>query len=79
MNRYYGLLELAEDAGIFTKVSTRYEMPDGAKVFGKVILSEPEKYFTKEILDKLNDHAKSVFMYGGRDEEDIVEEVENGV
>ena len=54
-------------------------MPDGAKVFGKVILSEPEKYFTKEILDKLNDHAKSVFMYGGRDEEDIVEEVENGV
>ena len=60
LNRYYGLIELAEDAGIFTKVSTRYEMPDGSKVFGKAILSEPEKYFTTELLDKLNDHAKKV-------------------
>jgi len=72
LNRYYGLLELAEDAGIFTKVSTRYEMPDGAKVFGKTILSEPEKYFTKEILDKLNVHAKKVFMYGEHDVESEV-------
>ena len=68
LNRYYGLIELAEDAGIFTKVSTRYEMPDGSKVFGKAILSDPEKYFTPEILDKLNDHAKTVFLYGGFDE-----------
>jgi len=68
LNRYYGLIELAEDAGIFTKVSTRYEMPDGSKVFGKAILKEPEKYFTPEILDKLNDHAKKVFLYGGFDE-----------
>jgi len=68
LNRYYGLLELAEDAGIITKVSTRYEFPDGSKVFGKAVLSEPEKYFTKEILDKLNDHAKKVFMYGDNDE-----------
>ncbi len=75
LNRYYGLLELAEDAGIFTKVSTRYEMPDGAKVFGKAILGEPEKYFTKEILNKLNDHAKKVFMYGGHDvESEVVDE-----
>ena len=72
LNRYYGLLELAEDAGIFTKVSTRYEMPGGAKVFGKTILSEPEKYFTKEILDKLNVHAKKVFMYGEHDVESEV-------
>jgi hypothetical protein len=71
LNRYYGLIELAEDAGIFTKVSTRYEMPDGSKVFGKAILSEPEKYFTTELLDKLNDHAKKVFLYGGFDEENV--------
>ena len=68
LNRYYGLLELAEDAGIITKVSTRYEFPDGSKVFGKAVLGEPEKYFTKEILDKLNDHAKKVFLYGDNDE-----------
>jgi len=69
LNRYYGLLELAEEAGIFKKVSTRYEMPDGSKIFGKAILNEPEKYFTKEILDKLNDYAKTEFLYGGKSEE----------
>ena len=71
LNRFYGLIELSEDAVIFTKVSTRYEMPDGSKVFGKAILSEPEKYFTTELLDKLNDHAKKVFLYGGFDEENV--------
>jgi hypothetical protein len=47
-------------------------MPDGSKVFGKAILSDPEKYFTPEILDKLNVHAKKVFLYGGFDEESEV-------
>ena len=68
LNRYYGLLELAEEAGIITKVSTRYEFPDGAKVFGKAVLKEPEKYFTKDILEKLNEYAKKNFLYGGFDE-----------
>ena len=45
LNRYYGLLELAEEAGIFKKVSTRYELPYGTKLFGKVILEQPEKYY----------------------------------
>jgi hypothetical protein len=40
-------LELGEEAGIFKKVSTRYEMPDGTKVFGKTINDEPEKVFYK--------------------------------
>jgi hypothetical protein len=44
-------------------------------VFGKAILSDPEKYFTPEILDKLNDHAKKVFLYGFVNEE---EKKENG-
>ena len=64
LNKYYGLLELAEDAGIFTKVSTRYEMPDGSKIFGKAILKEPEKYFTEDVLEKINQHVKTVFLYG---------------
>ena len=42
---------MAEKAGIFKKVSTRYEMPDGSKVFGKSINDDPEKYFTKEVLE----------------------------
>ena len=69
LDRYYGLLELAEEAGIIKKVSTRYELPDGTKVFGKNINDEPEKYFTKEILDKIDEQARKKFSYGSDEEE----------
>ena len=64
LDKYYGLLQLGEEAGIFKKVSTRYEMPDGSKVFGKAINDEPTKYFTKEVLDKIDEYAKQKFTYG---------------
>jgi len=69
LDKYYGLIELGEEAGVFKKVSTRYEMPDGTKVFGKNINENPEKYFTKEVLDKIDETAKRKFQYGS-DEED---------
>ena len=69
LDKYYGLLELGEAAGIFKKVSTRYEMPDGSKVFGKNINDEPEKYFTKEVLDKIDEYARKKFSYGSDEEE----------
>ena len=68
LDRHYGLLELGEEAGVFKKVSTRYEMPDGTKVFGKSINSEPEKYFTDEVLTKIDEYTKQKFTYG-QDEE----------
>ncbi len=64
LDRHYGLLEIAEEAGIFKKVSTRYELPDGTKVFGKSINDEPEKYFTKEILKQIDETTKKKFLYG---------------
>ena len=68
LDKYYGLIELAEEAGVFKKVSTRYEMPDGAKVFGKNINDDPTKYSTEEVLEKINEQAKRKFSYG-QDEE----------
>ncbi len=64
LDKHYGLLQLGEEAGIFKKVSTRYEMPDGSKVFGKAINDEPEKYFTKEVLTKIDEYTKQKFTYG---------------
>lgn len=64
LDRYYGLLDMAERYGVIKKVSTRYEMPDGSKHFGKTIYQEPEKFFTKEILDAINDGVKKEFSYG---------------
>lgn len=64
LDPYYGLVDLAEKFGIFKKVSTRYELPNGAKVFESVILKEPEKYFTKDILDLIDEKCKDEFLYG---------------
>ena len=64
LNRYYGLLDLAEKYDIIMKVSTRYEMPDGAKVFGKQIMEDPEKYFTDDIMNGLEIAAQKEFQYG---------------
>ena len=63
LNKYYGLLDLAEKHGIFKKVSTRYELADGTKVFAKEINEEPEKYFTQEILDLIDKAAAKEFKY----------------
>lgn len=64
LDRYYGLLDLAEKYDIIKKVSTRYELPDGSKVFGKEINTNPEKYFTPEVLKALDECAKKEYSYG---------------
>lgn len=64
LDRYYGLLELAEAHGIFKKVSTRYELPDGKTAFGKQINSDPEKYYTEEVMARLEEAAAKEFKYG---------------
>ena len=64
LDKYYGLLELAEKYNVFKKVSTRYELPDGSKEFGKTIMSNPTKYFTKDVMDILNECAEKEFKYG---------------
>ena len=64
LDRYFGLAELAEKYGIFKKVSTRLELPDGRKVFGKQINQNPEDYYTPEILEQLEQAANEEFLYG---------------
>lgn len=65
LDKYYGLLEIAEKYNIFTKVSTRYELPDGKKVFGKDIRTNPEDYFTPVIMEQLEQAVQKEFSYGG--------------
>jgi len=66
LDRYYGLLELAEKYNVFKKVATRFELPDGSKQYGKTILNTPTKYFTKDVMDILEECAKKEFRYGGQ-------------
>jgi len=67
LDRYYGLLELAEKYEIFKKVSTRYELPDGSKQFGKTILNNPKTYFTEEVMHDLEIAAETEFKYARSD------------
>ena len=63
LDRYYGLLELGEIGGLWKNVAGRYEM-NGKKVYAKAIYKEPEKYFTDEVLEQLDQIAKVEFSYG---------------
>jgi hypothetical protein len=39
-------------------------LPDGTKAFGTAIINDPEKYFTKDILDRIDESCKQEFLYG---------------
>ena len=74
LDPYYGLLTLAEKYDIIKKVSTRYEFPDGSKVFEKHVYRDPTKYFTKDIMEQLDKVAKKEFMYGAVTPESPIDE-----
>ena len=64
LDRYYGLLELGEQGGLWKNVAGRYDMGDGKKVYAKVILKDPETYFTPDVMEKLEVIANGTFSYG---------------
>ena len=63
LDKYYGLLDLGEIGGLWKNVAGRYEM-DGKKVYAKEIYKNPDKYFTEEVMQKLDDIAKQEYSYG---------------
>ena len=63
LDRYYGLLELGEIGGLWKNVAGRYEI-GGKKLYAKQILSEPETYFTEDVMQALDEIAQKEFSYG---------------
>ncbi len=63
LDRYYGLLELGEKHGVFTRKGNRI-MVGETSVYPKSILADPEKYFTDEVMEALDEAAKKEFRYG---------------
>jgi hypothetical protein len=74
LDPYYGLIDLAVEHGILTKSGGRIELQDGTKVFEKNIYEDPEKYFTKDLMDQINSVAAAEFKYGSGE---LVSEDEN--
>lgn len=84
LDPYYGLLPIAEAAGIVKKDGKKYVWPDGTKVFERAILNNPKKFFTDDVLKSVEDYVAKHFKYipGGApaivDDEDGEDEGEDG-
>lgn len=63
LDRYYGLLELGAEAGVIPRSGNRYVI-QGKKLARKQIMDSPEEYFTQDLLEQLDEYAKSKFQYG---------------
>ena len=63
LDRYYGLLELGEKHGVFERKGNRIVV-DNSSVYPSAILKDPEKYFTEEVMEKLDEAAQKEFRYG---------------
>ena len=65
LDQHYGLLGLAIKHGVFKSVSTKVELFHGSKQYGtKLSIMETPKFYTKEVLAKIDEAAKREFLYG---------------
>lgn len=71
LDRYYGLIAIAEEAGLIKKVSNKFEFPDGTKAFENAINKTPEKFWTKELLDQVETFVNDKFTYGASTGEEV--------
>ena len=67
LDKYYGLLDLAEKHDIIKKVGNRYEI-NGKKVYAKEVYKNPEQYFDQYIMQALEECAAKEFSYGNAGE-----------
>ena len=63
LDKYYGLLELGEKYGVFERKGNRIIVGESS-VYPSAILKDPTKYFTEEIMEKLDWAASQEYKYG---------------
>jgi len=63
LDRYYGLLELGEKHGVFKRKGNRIVVGESS-VYPSAILADPDKYFTEEVMEQLEEAANEEFSYG---------------
>lgn len=70
LDRYHGLVDLAIESGAI-EYNGRQFIIDGKKVWGKTIASNPEQYFTKEVLDKIDTYCQKKYLYDSQIDIDV--------
>lgn len=64
--RYYGLVEFGIKHGVFTKNGNYVVLPDGTQDFESKINTTPEKFFTADVMAKLEEACIREFTFKGR-------------
>jgi hypothetical protein len=65
LDRYYGILDMAVDAGMVENAAGRYTFPGQKAATAAKIAEAPETYFTKEFLETLDEaFVRPNFSYG---------------
>lgn len=77
LDPYYGLVDIALQEGIFEKIGTRIQVADGSKVYEKQIYKDPTKYFTEEIMLKIEAAVAKMFKYGSANMEETHDKEES--
>lgn len=75
LNRYYGLVPIALKHEIFVKDGKRIKLPTDEKVFESVLYKEPKRYFTDEILNRIEEAVNDEFRYGSGSS-DVLDDIE---
>lgn len=63
LDRYYGLVDVALEGGVWQKSGNQVVIND-KKYFAKTIYADPEKFFTPEVLDELDKVTQRLYKYG---------------
>lgn len=71
LQRWYGMIDLAIEAGIWQKSGTRIELQDGSKIYAKNIMEEVDRFFTDDIMSKIDKYCERKFKYGNAVQEEI--------
>jgi RecA/RadA recombinase len=77
LDRYYGMLSIAEEAGVVKKLATKYEFPDGRKEFESVINKDGSKWFTDDILKQIEAYTLKHWVLGGAELAELGEETDS--
>jgi RecA/RadA recombinase len=75
LDRYYGLHELGADSKVLPYTPRKgYMFPDGSQHTEDEIFSDPTKFFTKDVLDRLDEAAAQAFAFGdGQSAPEVIE------
>jgi RecA/RadA recombinase len=82
IDRYYGLLPIAEQANLIKKVGKRWQFNNGVAAFENAIRNNGKKFWSIDVLEKIEEYVHKNFSYSPNieyveeeiEEENVVEE-----